>query len=359
MSVLKPTDLGVGGPELWISDRWLNPLAYIHARGVPMVTWSIADLRMRMTVDEDVLGVHVKSSAGAVLITSRLEAVLSIGTHVIPHPRKVETGGEDAFFVGGDGGGVFAIADGVSGWAEKNVNPALFSRELMANSSTFIKDEEVSQDPQILLMKAHAATSSIGSATVIVAMLEKTGTLKIASVGDCGLKVIRKGQVMFSTCPQEHYFDCPYQLSSEAIGQTSQDALVCTVNLMEGDMIVSGSDGFFDNIFDQEILSVINESPGTDEAAKALAELARKHSVDVTFDSPYSMEARSRGFDVPWWKKLLGAKLVGGKMDDITVIVAQVKTVVIPDDEGSGVELEKVGGEQLAAAGVASTEQNE
>uniref|UniRef100_A0A453E4H4 Protein phosphatase n=2 Tax=Aegilops tauschii TaxID=37682 RepID=A0A453E4H4_AEGTS len=101
----------------------------------------------------------------------------------------------------------------------------------------------------------------------------------------------------------------------------------------EGDMIVSGSDGFFDNIFDQEILGVINESLGTDEAAKALAELARKHSVDVTFDSPYSMEARSRGFDVPWWKKLLGAKLVGGKMDDITVIVAQVKTVVIPDDE--------------------------
>ncbi|KAE8792559.1 putative protein phosphatase 2C 1 [Hordeum vulgare] len=275
------------------------------------------------------------------------------------HIIKVETGGEDAFFVGGDGGGVFAIADGVSGWAEKNVNPALFSRELMANSSTFIKDGEVSQDPQILLMKAHAATSSIGSATVIVAMLEKTGTLKIASVGDCGLKVIRKGQVMFSTCPQEHYFDCPYQLSSEAIGQTSQDALVCTVNLMEGDMIVSGSDGFFDNIFDQEILAIINESPGTDEAAKALAELARKHSVDVTFDSPYSMEARSRGFDVPWWKKLLGAKLVGGKMDDITVIVAQVKTVVIPDDEGSGVEPEKVGGEQLAAAGVASTEQNE
>lgn len=35
-------------------------------------------------------------------------------------------------------------------------------------------------------------------------------------------------------------------------------------------MIVSGSDGFFDNIFDQEILAVINESPGTDEAGKCL-----------------------------------------------------------------------------------------
>jgi protein phosphatase PTC7 len=284
--------------------------------------------------------------------------VLSIGTHVIPHPRNVETGGEDAFFVGDDGGGVFAIADGVSGWAEKNVNPALFSRELMANSSTFLKDEEVSHDPQILLMKAHAATSSTGSATAIIAMLEKTGTLKIASVGDCGLKVIRKGQVMFSTCPQEHYFDCPYQLSSEAIGQTYKDALVCTVHLMEGDIIVSGSDGFFDNIFDQEILAVISESPGIDESAKALAELARKHSVDVRFDSPYSMEARSRGFDVPWWKKLLGAKLTGGKMDDITVIVAQVNIVVIPDDEGAIVEREK-GAEKVtvAATATASAEQ--
>ncbi|KAL5221422.1 hypothetical protein ABZP36_026135 [Zizania latifolia] len=292
------------------------------------------------------------------LRAAKLEAVLSIGTHLIPHPRKAETGGEDAFFVTTDAGGVFAIADGVSGWAEKDVNPALFSRELMAHSYTFLKDEEVNHDPQLLLMKAHAATTSIGSATVIIAMLEKTGILKIASVGDCGLKVIRKGQVMFSTCPQEHYFDCPYQISSEAIGQTYLDALVCTVNLMEGDMIVSGSDGFFDNIFDQEIISVISESPGVDEAAKALAELARKHSVDFYFDSPYSMEARSRGFDVPSWKKVLGAKLIGGKMDDITVIVAQVKAVMIQDDEGMDRE-EGQGNEQGSAIAAPSAEQIE
>ncbi|CAL4951787.1 unnamed protein product [Urochloa decumbens] len=245
-------------------------------------------------------------------------------------------------------------------WAEKDVNPALFSRELMRNSSNFLNDAElqVNRDPQSLLMKAHAATSSIGSATVIIAMLEKTGTLKIASEGDCGLKIIRKGQVMFSIYPQEHYFDCPYQISSEAVGQTYQDALVCSVNLMEGDTIVSGSDGLFDNIFDQEIISIVSESPGVDEAAKALAELARKHSVDVTFDSPYSIEARSRGFDVPWWKKLLGAKLIGGKMDDITVVVAKVKTVAVPEDEGGDIEQQQ-GNEQGIAVAVASAEQNE
>lgn len=98
-----------------------------------------------------------------------------------------------------------------------------------------------------------------------VAMLERNGTLKIANVGDCGVKVIRKGdiaysqcsrclslrtlqfplfifscldkdlgdscplltgRVTFSTSPQEHYFDCPYQLSSETVGQTFLDATV-------------------------------------------------------------------------------------------------------------------------------------
>jgi hypothetical protein len=46
---------------------------------------------------------------------------------------------------------------------------------------------------------------------------------------------------------------------------------VCSVNLMDGDMIVSGSDGLFDNIFDQEIISTISESSGVDEAGKFLA----------------------------------------------------------------------------------------
>lgn len=56
----------------------------------------------------------------------------------------------------------------------------------------------------------------------------------------------------------------------------------------------------------------------------ALANLARSHSTDSNFDSPYTMEARAKGFDVPMWKKILGMKLKGGKLDDITVIVSQV-----------------------------------
>lgn len=221
-------------------------------------------------------------------------------------------------------GGVIAVADGVSGWAEQNVNPALFPKELMANISSFVGDEEVNYDPQLLIKKAHAATSSIGSATIIVAMLEKNGILKIANVGDCGLRVIRKGQIVFSTCPQEHYFDCPYQLSSEVVSQTYLDAVVSCVNLIEGDITVMGSDGLFDNVFDREIVSTLTTISDVAESAKALANLANKHSTDLAFDSPYSLEGRARGYDLPLWKKFLGQKLTGGKLDDITVIVSRV-----------------------------------
>ncbi|XP_027335437.1 probable protein phosphatase 2C 26 isoform X1 [Abrus precatorius] len=254
----------------------------------------------------------------------RSEVSLCVGTCLIPHPNKVDRGGEDAFFLSDYNGGVIAVADGVSGWAEEDVDPSLFPRELMDNASNYVEDEEVNYDPQILIRKAHAATSSTGSATVIVAMLEKNGTLKIANVGDCGLRVIRNGHVIFSTSPQEHYFDCPFQLSSERVGQTYLDATVCNVELIEGDTIVMGSDGLFDNVFDHEIIPTIVRYKDVAEAAKALANLASSHAIDSKFDSPYSLEARSRGFDAPLWKKILGMTLTGGKLDDITVIVGQV-----------------------------------
>lgn len=277
------------------------------------------------SIDESLRRKRLLSScAPSQLNPIRSEVSFCVGTHLIPHPNKVERGGEDAFFVSNYNGGAFAVADGVSGWAEQNVDPSLFPKELMANASNLVGDEEVNNDPQILLRKAHAATSSIGSATVIVAMLERNGILKIASVGDCGLRVIREGQIIFSTSPQEHYFDCPYQLSSEVVGQTYLDAMVSSVELMEGDTIVMGSDGLFDNIFDHEIISTIDRCRDAVEAAKALANLASNHSMDSNFDSPYSLEARSKGFDVPLWRKILGMKLTGGKLDDITVVVGVV-----------------------------------
>ncbi|CAJ2640402.1 probable protein phosphatase 2C 26 [Trifolium pratense] len=304
----------------------LRAVMISHAHSQPLIQYSLSSIDETVKRKKRVVLCSSSSHSSELNPLIRSEVSFSFGTCLIPHPKKVEKGGEDAFFVSNYNGGVIAVADGVSGWAEEDVDPSLFPRELMTNAYNFVKDEEVNNDPQILIKKAHAATFSTGSATVIIAMLEKNGNLKIANVGDCGLRVIRNGQVIFSTTPQEHYFDCPYQLCSARVGQTYLDAMVSNVELIEGDTIVMGSDGLFDNVFDHEIALTVGRYKDVSEAAKALANLASSHATDSNFDSPYSLEARSKGFEAPWWKKIVGMKLTGGKVDDITVIVGQVVT---------------------------------
>ena len=43
--------------------------------------------------------------------------------------------------------------------------------------------------------------------------------------------------------------------------------------------------------------------------------------MDEEYDSPFMQEARRNGFDVEGWEKAQGKMLVGGKMDDIAVVV--------------------------------------
>ncbi|RXI04107.1 hypothetical protein DVH24_038381 [Malus domestica] len=69
----------------------------------------------------------------------------------------------------------------------------------------------------------------------MIAVLERNGTLKIANVGDCRLRVIVK---------------------------------VSNVELMEGDTVVMGSDGFFDNILHHEIVSIVAGYRDVAEAVK-------------------------------------------------------------------------------------------
>ena len=57
----------------------------------------------------------------------------------IPHPNKAHYGGEDAWFVS-DVAASAGIADGVGGWQEAGVNPADYSRALMATARQYLEE---------------------------------------------------------------------------------------------------------------------------------------------------------------------------------------------------------------------------
>merc|ERR1711934_108827 len=101
--------------------------------------------------------------------------------------------------------------------------------------------------------------------------------------------------------------------------------------LQHGDMIVIGSDGLWDNVFDDEILSILaspqekelleHEDNGGEasllpfRAAVHLAHRAFELSVDSTWLSPFALEFQGVQNNTT---------LKGGKPDDITVVVAHV-----------------------------------
>merc|ERR1712228_580622 len=95
-----------------------------------------------------------------------------------------------------------------------------------------------------------------------------------------------------------------------------------------GDLIVVGSDGLFDNIFNDQILELIGIAGVADDAfktpldlnevANAIAKLAHMKAADASWFSPFAEQAVEVGYDK--------AAVLGGKMDDITVLVAQVTT---------------------------------
>lgn len=59
--------------------------------------------------------------------------------HMSPHPEKAYKGGEDAVFTSDN---VLLVADGVGGWVESGIDPALYSKRLAK-----IIEELVQKDP--------------------------------------------------------------------------------------------------------------------------------------------------------------------------------------------------------------------
>ena len=77
----------------------------------------------------------------------------------------------------------------------------------------------------------------------------------------------------------------------------------------------------WDNVPHDEVAALCAKHDGDAETcAEAIATLAFTHSCDPSYDSPFTQEARKAAEDTPAWEDT--KNLVGGKMDDIAVVVA-------------------------------------
>ncbi|CAB4265756.1 unnamed protein product [Prunus armeniaca] len=249
-------------------------------------------------------------------ITDGKSLKLTSGSYYLPHPDKEETGGEDAHFICVNEQAI-GVADGVGGWADLGVNSGLYSRELMSNSVAAVQEEpKGSVDPARVLEKAHSSTKAKGSSTACIIALTEQGIHAI-NLGDSGFIVVRDGCTVFRSPVQQHDFNFTYQLESGSNGDLPSSGQVFTVPVAPGDVIIAGTDGLFDNLYNNEITAVvvhaIRAGLGPQVTAQKIAALARQRAQDRDRQTPFSTAAQDAGF-----------RYYGGKLDDITVVVSYV-----------------------------------
>jgi len=298
---------------------------------------------------------------------------LVAGACQIPHPNKADTGGEDSYFISEDGSAV-GVADGVGEWEKLGISTRPLADELMNGAKLaagHFVNAAAGERAYLSLRQGFSTVSCFGACTANVAALDARGQhIGVANVGDSGLRQIRKvsgpggsgSMVVNCSRDQQHFFNCPFQLTRrphecdyplllaqgksrlvetlrsniKMIEDTPEDADIYTFPLEEGDVLILGSDGLFDNLHDTEICDFINlaitpmearqvyaegagtlRGPGssTDPGALAttLAHAAFGRALDADATTPFSICARSNGIPHS-----------GGKLDDITVVCAWV-----------------------------------
>jgi protein phosphatase PTC7 len=242
---------------------------------------------------------------------------LDVGSHVSAHPAKIRWGGEDAVF---SKGRTFGVFDGVSG-AEKIDGIPLYSKTLAKemNRMVGLQSLTISEMTLYLTEAAEMADSAAtGASTACVGSIGENGFLQVLNLGDSAAYVIRNGRVAAKTRDLSHYWECPYQLSEDSPDRP-KDGTKLNVELMAGDMVVMGSDGIFDNLTDNQILDVIQNSPKKSSLiAKKIVELSRKESLNPQALTPFAKQAQRRGD-----KEFKDG--VGGKVDDASCVVVLCK----------------------------------
>merc|ERR1719159_16199 len=157
------------------------------------------------------------------------------------------------------------------------------------------------------MRQAYESTESLGSTTVLLAIMDNSSKIHgklhpmiaVLSIGDCEILILRRleGRLeqVFHTEMQRigGHAQSPLQLArvdetvdpqfdeSLAIEVIERGSAVHCVSAYEGDVVVLGSDGVFDNLYVEEIVQMCTEMLIDDPGQKTFVPLDRNRLGEV------------------------------------------------------------------------------
>ncbi|KAL2551334.1 putative protein phosphatase 2C 55 [Forsythia ovata] len=254
---------------------------------------------------------------------SRTESNLKMipASFYIPKNKPLKPLGDDAHFIC-EPEQTIGVADGVGSWSKKGIDAGIYARELMSNAADSVRDEMKKYGvviPKRVLSKAFLNTKAEGSSTACIITLQGE-FLHCANVGDSKFVLIRENKIVFRSPVQQTKFNCPYQLGKMSNTPSVAEEFACKVQ--EGDVIIAGTDGLFDNVDEKELETLVfmglQEDIKPELLAKKIAMYAHAQAKDPRACTPFQRESIRAGF-----------QRFGGKYDDITVVVALIMSTSI------------------------------
>lgn len=270
-------------------------------------------------------------------------------------PARDSPTGEDNYLISKEFGGYVAVgvADGVGGWSEAGYDSSAISRELCRGVKTHfeqamdkILEEEVQKMLTTLIPGALALLTSsfasvlaspaveIGGTTACIGIFTPRHTLEVANIGDSWCGLFRDHKLVQETKSQTHNFNTPYQLAKiprQIVRQAELEgrryiidlpssADVYTWDVRPNDIVMFATDGVTDNVIPADIELFLKDNfdvkaPNLDQIASKFVTEVVKVSKDPNFPLFFAQEL----------SRLTGQKYLGGKEDDITVLIVQVK----------------------------------
>jgi serine/threonine protein phosphatase PrpC len=248
-----------------------------------------------------------------------------------------------------------AIADGVSQIEEFGIDASELPNELL----NALEEQAIAQllpgheteeycGPISMMRDAYESTESLGSTTVLSATMDNSTKIHgklhpmiaICSIGDCEILVLRRD-------PHSGYLSTAFHTEMQRIDGNAQSPLqlarvddsvdpnfspeimieviergsaVHCVSAYEGDIVILGTDGVFDNLFSDEVVQICNEMlhqppgrKGQPLSRTLLGQVARR----IVLDCHAKTQPVGGGYkDCPIGK--------GGKVDDTSCIVGEV-----------------------------------
>ncbi|PQM39350.1 putative protein phosphatase 2C 55 [Prunus yedoensis var. nudiflora] len=230
---------------------------------------------------------------------------LVCGSSYCPKDNPEKPLGEDAHFIS-HFAQTIGVADGVGGWARKGIDAGEYARGIMNHAKeTATHMAAVGATPvdaRKVLNEAYAYNADVqGSSTACILSFDKErGSLHAVNVGDSGFMLFREAMCVYISPTQQRRFNCPYQLGNHVHSDRPDAAEEFEVeDIMPGTLSYSGQMGCWTTCLR--------------ELATTIATLALFNSEDEDNVTPFQMAAEKAGVEH-----------VGGKIDDITVVVAIV-----------------------------------